>query len=283
MASLKKSYYNISVIVALCFISALAPAQDTPDVRELPLRFAAPKINHLFREHKNEAFSVGERLVFDVNYGLVTAGEAYFEIPQLDTLYGRPCYRVTFVAQSAPALRWLYRVEDRFDTFIDMQGIFSWRFAQKIREGNYKNDFSADFDQANNVAYTTEGTHVIPPYVNDIVSAFFYVRTLDFTTLKPNDKLMFQNFYKDTSYDLGVRYLGKQHIKVQAGVFDCIMVEPLIKEGGLFKSEGRIVIWLTNDERKIPIRVRTKILIGSIDAELKEYRGVLEPLRGKVR
>jgi hypothetical protein len=135
----------------------------------------------------------------------------------------------------------------------------------------------------NNKAYTEDKEVSIPPYSHDIVSAFFYVRTLDFSYLKINDRMTFRNFYKDTTYELGVRYLGKQRVKVSAGVFDCIMVEPLIREGGLFKSEGRIVIWLTNDERKVPVRVRAKILIGSIDAELKQHIGVLEPFRGKVR
>ena len=92
-----------------------------------------------------------------------------------------------------------------------------------------------------------------------------------------------QNFFKDTTYFLPVKFLGRQRIDVDAGTFDCIIVEPLMKEGGLFKSEGRVIIWLTDDERKIPVKVSTKVVIGSIDAELREYSGVNGPIRAKVR
>ena len=78
----------------------------------------------------------------------------------------------------------------------------------------------------------------------------------------------------DKVYPLDVIYKGKETVEVEAGTFDCIMVEPVIVEGGLFKTEGRIIIWLTDDELKIPVKVKTKILIGSIDAELAEYEGL---------
>ncbi len=273
---------NTAWLLALC-AAASAWAQETPDPRLLPERFPRPGVHHALRDYPQQAFSVGERLVFDISYGPVTAGEGILSIPSIDTVYGRACFRITVTAQSASALRWLYRVDDRFDTFVDMRGLFPWRFVQRLREGGYSNDESCDFDQANHRAYTGDHVYTIPENVVDIVSAFYFVRTMDFASSKLNDVVTFKNFYKDTTYTLGVRYLGKQRVRVAAGMFDCIMVEPMITAGGLFKSEGRIVIWLTNDERKVPVRVRTKILIGSIDAELKQYVGVIEPLRAKVR
>ena len=112
--------------------------------------------------------------------------------------------------------------------------------------------------------------------MNDIVSTFFYARTLDYSNLEIGDKFELHNFYKKKVYPLDVIYKGKETVEVEAGTFDCIMVEPVIVEGGLFKTEGRIIIWLTDDELKIPVKVKTKILIGSIDAELAEYEGLLE-------
>jgi hypothetical protein len=82
-------------------------------------------------------------------------------------------------------------------------------------------------------------------------------------------------------YDLDVRYLGKETIEVPAGKFECIVVEPLVKEGGLFKSEGSIIIYITNDEAKMPVRVKTKVIIGSINADLTSYEGVKGALSSK--
>jgi hypothetical protein len=80
-----------------------------------------------------------------------------------------------------------------------------------------------------------------------------------------------------------VKFLGRQRIEVDAGTFQCLLIEPLVKEGGLFKSEGRVIIWMTDDERKIPVKVSTQILIGSIYAELREYSGIHGAITAKVR
>jgi hypothetical protein len=182
---------------------------------------------------------------------------------------------------SAAAFSWLYKVEDRYETYLDCEGLFPWQFEQHMREGGYRRDFAAYFDQVAHRVTTTEGQYDIPPYVHDIVSAFYYVRTLDFRNSRPGQRLHFQNFYKDSTFALDVKFLGRQTVEVNAGTFDCILVEPLVKEGGLFKSEGRIIIWLTDDEKKIPVKVSAQIAIGSIDVELREYHGVNDPFRAK--
>ena len=114
-----------------------------------------------------------------------------------------------------------------------------------------------------------------------MISAFYYARTLDYSELKVNDVLHLQNFYKDKVYDLDVVFLGKETVEVPVGKFDCIVVEPLVQEGGLFKHEGRIIIWLTDDELKIPVRVRTKVVIGHVDAKLSKYEGLAGEIKAK--
>jgi hypothetical protein len=229
------------------------------------------------------AFGLGERLVFDVNYGFITAGEATMAIGSYESVAGRKCYRVEFAVNSLPSFSWIYRVEDRYYTFIDVEAIVPWRFEQHIREGNYQRDFVADFNQFRHRAKTTEGEYEIPPYVHDIMSAFYYARTMDYSQSKPGDMYTLFNFYKDKSHELGVRFLGRQELEVAAGTFNTIVVEPLVKEGGLFKSEGRIVIWLSDDEVKIPLRVNTKVVIGSIDTELREYSGLRGTLKARIK
>lgn len=235
------------------------------------------------RRIEQKAFGVGERLVFDVSFGFITAGEATMSITRYDTLAGRVCYRVEFLVNSLPSFSWIYRVEDRYLTFIDVEGIVPWKFEQHIREGGYRRDFIAEFDQFHHVAKTSEGEYEIPPYVHDIMSAFYYARTIDYSQSKPGDIYSLFNFYKDKTHELGVKFLGRQELDVEAGTFRTIVVEPLVKEGGLFKSEGRIVIWLTDDDLKIPIRVNTKVVIGSIDTELREYSGLQGPVRSRIK
>lgn len=237
--------------------------------------------DNTFRTQKNNVFKVGEKLTFDVKYGFVTAGVATFEIPKIKKISGRDSYHVTFEVNTVPSFDMFYKVRDRYETYIDVDGIFPWRFEQHIREGGYTRDFSAFFDQRKGKAKTSEGEYDIPKYVNDIVSAFFYARTLDYSNLKVGDKIHLKNFYKNKVYDLDVVYHGKEVVEVTAGKFECIIVEPLVQEGGLFKSEGSILVWLSNDEVKIPVKVKTKVVVGAIDADLTSYEGLAGKLTSK--
>ena len=234
-----------------------------------------------FRKIENKAFKLGEKLTFEVNYGFVTAGIAEYSIPKIVKLAGRDVYNVVFNVSSVSAFDPFYKVRDHYETFIDVEGIFPWRFEQHIREGRFSNDFSVFFDQRKGKAKTSEGSYDIPKYVHDIVSAFYLGRTFDYSKMKVGDKVHLENFYKDKTYPLDILYRGKETISVKAGKFDCIILEPLVMEGGLFKSEGSIVVWLSDDTLKIPVKVKTKVLIGSIDAELSSYSGLAGELKAK--
>jgi hypothetical protein len=264
--------YRVALLVVL--LSGKLSAQDTASVKSGAV---------WLRTVPHGAFTVGERLLFDVGFSFIKAGEAVFEVTSIDTVNDRPCYRIQFSVNSTPSFSWIYRVEDRYETVVDQLGLFPWRFSQRIREGKYARDFQAEFDQIHHIARTTEGIFPIPPYVQDVVSAFYYTRTVDFSTFSVGQKLTMQNFYKDSTYVLNVKFLGRQHVSVHAGTFACIIVEPMIREGGLFKSEGRVLIWLTDDERKIPVKVSSQIAVGSINAELREYSGIEGPIRAKVK
>lgn len=227
-----------------------------------------------FRKVENNAFGVGEKLTFSVNYGFITAGIAEWSIPKTKKISGREVYQIDFKVNTISTFDALYKVRDRYSTYIDVEGLFPWRFEQHIREGSYSRDFSAFFDQRRGKVKTSDGTYQIPPYVHDIVSAFFYARVLPLDTLEIGETIHFDNFYKDKTYPLDVVYMGKETITVEAGTFDCILIEPLVQEGGLFKHEGGIVIWMTDDQLRIPVKVQTQIIIGAIDAELIAYEGL---------
>lgn len=235
-----------------------------------------------FRSLEQNAFDVGEQLIFDVNYGFITAGQARMSIPRYSWQKGRKCFHVQFLVKSTSFFDNLYHVRDRYESHIDADGLFPWKFTQRIREGGYKRDFSARFDHEKERAYTSEGNYPLPPFTQDVLSAFYYMRTHDYSRMRRGQKVTLQNFYKDSTYTLTVVYHGKETIDVEAGTFRTLVLEPVMEEGGLFKASGRILVWITDDERKIPVQVDAEIPIGSITSELTEYKGIKGPIRAQI-
>ena len=236
------------------------------------------------RTLENDAFSYGEKLTFAVKYKFVTAGYAVMAVGSSPTtISGRPTYDVSFSVRTTNSFDKIFQVRDIYRTWIDVDGLFPWKFQQKVREGDYSKDFSANIDQKANKARTTQGTFTVPAYVQDVLSAFYYARAYDLQKMRTGQSFTLKNFYGKETHSLKVVVRGKETIKTDAGTFRCIKIEPLVKEGGLFKSEGKITVWLTDDARKMPVKVSAKVPIGSIDSELVKYTGVKGGVAAKVR
>ena len=230
----------------------------------------------------NNAFTVGEKLTYAIHYGPIVAGSATIETPSYVYYAGRKCYKVEFTMRSAPFFDFFFKVRDYYFSLIDVRGLFPWKFEQHIREGGYKKDFIAWFDQCSHTATTNEGgPYVIKPYTQDAVSTFFFARTLNYDTLKAGEEIHFSNFYENKVYPLDVKYLGKEDVHTKAGKFPCQVIEPVIVKGGLFKNTGKITIWITDDSLKVPVKVKTDVVIGSVIAELTSYSGLAGPLTSK--
>ena len=165
-----------------------------------------------FRKIDNNAFTVGEKLTFDVNYGFITAGVAVMEIPKIRKIARRETYHITFNVNSVESFDPFFKVRDRYETYMDVESLFPWRFEQHVREGSYSRDFSAFFDHRRSLAKTKKGSYEIPENVNDIVSAFYLARTFNYDTLETGEGFYLENFYKDQVYPLEVIYRGKKEL-----------------------------------------------------------------------
>jgi hypothetical protein len=239
-------------------------AQDTTAVDTLNSQYVAASA---FRKLENKAFQVGEHLVFDIAYKFVVAGTATMSIPDTQWVHGRPCYHVVTTATSSKFFDTFFKVRDKVETFIDMEGLFPWKFEKHIREGNYRTDRYVEYDQVNHRAiHNQKDTLAVPPFVQGVLSSFYYVRTVPLEVRKSFD---IDNYGDGKLYPLRVLVHRKMRVEVPAGVFDCIVVEPVLRGEGIFNQKGRLAIWLTDDERRIPVLMKSKVLVGSIDVRLK--------------
>jgi hypothetical protein len=223
----------------------------------------------LDRPVDNVAFGVGERLEFDIGYGFINAGSASMEVRRLIEYNGRPAYQILTRAQSNSFFSTFFKVDDRVESIMDAIGLFSWRFEKNLREGSYESDRMYTFDQRNQLVYYEGDTIETPPFVQDPLSVLYYVRT---QPLEVGKSVFIDNFTDGELYPLEVRVVERERISVEAGTFDCLVVEPLLQAAGVFKHEGKLRVWLTDDRLKMPVLMKSKVLVGSITAELTDYK-----------
>lgn len=268
------------VLMCLFFVSSLIYADDTI------------KTAKEFRKINQKAFTTGERLTFEINYGFVTAGTAILEIsPEYQIMNGRKCFDVFANVSSNASFEWVYKFTERFKSYIDAEGIFPWRFEQTINEPNYSKIYEANFDQENlkvKISSTVKGDkkpdeeYNIQQYVHDIISAFYFARTFDYSGSKEGDIYYIPYFHKSSTVSLPVKFLGRETVDVSAGEFRCIMLQPNVKEGDLASKAEDIVVWVTDDAIKMPVMVKVNIIIGAVKVELTKYSGLAGPLTSKV-
>jgi hypothetical protein len=253
-------------------------AMDTSGLGQLPLKppkvevkLRTPQDKKLRRVVSNRAFGVGERLVFSVGWEFVNAGTAVMEIPEITKLNGRKCYHIVSTAKSNKFFSVFFKVDDRVESFMDVHGLHSLRYDKRLREGKFEADVSMIFDQKNHLAIYNAGkdTFQVPAHAQDVLSAFYFVRTQE---LKLGQSIFVDNHTDKKNYPLEVRVLRKERVKVPAGEFDCVVVEPILQTPGIFEQRGSLTVWLTDDEVKMPVLMKSKVVIGSIVTELTSYQ-----------
>jgi hypothetical protein len=121
-------------------------------------------------------------------------------------------------------------------------------------------------------------TFKIPPVSQDMLSSFYFARTLDFTNAKKGDIFTIPTFVDEEEYPLQIKYLGKENLKSRTGTYRCLKFVPVVQEGRIFEKEEDMTVWITDDENKIPILAKAKVLVGSIKMELVEYDNLANPL-----
>jgi hypothetical protein len=213
----------------------------------------------------------GEYLKFSVRYGFISAGDAILEIPEVRQWHGRPVYTLVARAESNKFFSAFYKVRNRIESFWDTTGFFSRRFYENRREGGYREQTEILFDYERGEAlYPKDGQAVaIPPQCQDALSSFYYTRT---QALPIGGSVIFDYHASHKSQPIEVRVLGRQRVETPAGTFSCVVIEPILKAGGIFKNQGRLVIWLTDDDRRMPVMMKSKVTIGSISVVLTEAK-----------
>jgi hypothetical protein len=213
-------------------------------------------------------FGVGESLSFEIKYGFISAGTAIIGIPRIVSVRGRPCYHIVSVAESNSFFSVFFTVRDVVESHMDVRELVPLRFEKRLREGDFRDHDLVEFDHDRNVAiYPEQDGRVVPiaSGAQDILTSLYCVRMMD---LEVGRSVYIDNHADKKNYPLEIRVLRREAVTVGAGRYNCLVVEPLMRTSGLFRQKGRLTVWLTDDERRVPVLMKSKVIIGSISAEL---------------
>lgn len=151
---------------------------------------------------------------------------------------------------------------------MDTADLNTRRYEKHLQEGRFKADQVVDFDQERGKAIYSDGREFpLTPQARDVLASLYYVRTLN---LEVGKSVYVENHTDRVNYPLEVRILRRERVRVRAGVFDCVVVEPVLRYPGIFEHKGKLTVWLTDDVNRIPVLMRSKIVIGSISAVLEK-------------
>lgn len=251
-----------------------------PELFSMPDSFYAEPISPREREHRlfarshpylDQVFVVGERLTFSVRYGVIRAGEATMAIEGRDEIDGFSCYHIVTTAASNNFFSAIFHVRDRLESYIDTTWLLPRRFEKHLNEGDYHKDSVVRLDQENQLAfYEGDEIHEMVPRAHGILSAFYSVRARD---LNPGMTFDLESHVDRKNYPIEVIVHRRERVEAPVGTFDCILVEPVLRTPGLFKHQGRILVWLTDDARHIPIQMKSELPIGAISVVLVGVEG----------
>ncbi|GAB3763205.1 DUF3108 domain-containing protein [Spirosoma pomorum] len=237
-----------------------------------------------YRRVANNSFGPGEHLEYRVHYGFVNAAEAIIDVsPSLYKVNERPCYRVNVDGRTVGAFDLVTKVRDTWRSYIDTSAILPQKFYTSIRENSYRKEENITFNHGSNTVKAEERTErdvfKVPENVHDLVSGYYFLRTIDFNRLSNGQVIEVPAFYDDTVYNMKVRYRGKSVIKAKEGKINVIKLNPVLPPNKLFKEEESIRIYVSDDLNKIPVKVEVDLWVGSMVMDLRRNDGLKHPLR----
>lgn len=277
-------YHRLGIATATvaCLLSSLSLQGQR--VRVVPARNRVQQAEADAPVIQNNTFQPGERLKYKLRYGIFKAGEAEFSVgPEMQTVNGRRSYYLKGTGRSTGTFDAFYTVRDQIETWVDAQTLLPHKYVRKVHEGDTKFTDNVSFDHQKGVIQGRKGTFEAVRQTRDMLSALYYARCLDLQDFDHQNFYEIPTFLDDKIHKLGMRILGRETVKISMGTFRCIKISPRVVAGTVFKEEDSMILWVTDDENLIPVKIYSPIVVGNINAELTEFVNLRHPLTSKLK
>lgn len=236
---------------------------------------------------QEDAYTTGEFIKLRIHYGLVNAGYATLEIKEA-VKNNKKVHHVIGKGYTVGMTKFFFEVNDDYQSYFDKTTNKPYQFLRKIDEGGYTKHQEGFFNQDNNTVLVkdykrkTEKTFSVTENVQDIVSAFYYLRNHPkIDKLNVNESIFIDMFFDDETTKFKLKFLGREDIKTKFGKVSCMIFRPYVQAGRVFKEDESLTVWISDDENKIPIRLKASLAVGSLKADIESFKGLKTTLKVK--
>jgi hypothetical protein len=224
-------------------------------------------------------FSMGENLVYQIRYGFIVGGTTTISLSG-DTFSNKEVFHALAIAETTGMAEIIYGVKDVYESWFDKETNLSYKQIRNIKEGNYTQYNEVTYNRKNNTVNSKlTGIHRVPVKILDLATMLYYLRRIDFSTVKQDDMFCVNIFFADEIFPSFLRYKGKETIKTKFGKISCHKISPVVEIGRMFKTPNDVSIWLTDDDNCIPVLIDMDIrIVGKIHLKLMNYENINTPL-----
>lgn len=231
----------------------------------------------------NASIKTGETIRYKVHYGVINAGEAVVETSGgLERIADRPCYKATVSGRTIGSFDFFLHVRDQWRAYIDTASILPLRSTRDIEESSYRKKEVVEFDQERDLVNVLQThrkdpiryTFKVPNNAQELVSGFYYLRTINYDHMKPGEVLRIGSYFDESSFNLEVIYKGREIVDTKAGPVHVLKLVPKLPSNHLFRGEDAIKVYLSDDRNKIPVLFQAEMLVGSVKVDMYKYEGL---------
>jgi hypothetical protein len=242
-----------------------------------------------FKPQKESAFQSGEWFKFRIHFGLINTGYATLEVKEA-VVNNKKDFHIIGKGYTVGVSKFFFNVNDLYESYIDKETGNPDQFVRKINEGGYTKNQEGFFNHSENKVlvkdykHSTENTFTIPKNTQDILSSFYYLRNYsNIDKMKPGEFVAIDMFFDDTTTKFKLKFIGRDDITTKFGVISTMVFKPLVQSGRVFKEEESLTVWISDDENRLPVRIKASLVVGSLKADLESFKGLKHPFKIKIK
>lgn len=233
---------------------------------------------------ENFTYQNGEFLKYRVSYSIFSAAYATLRVSE-EMYQNKPHFRVVGQGKSSGALSLFCKIEDRYETFIDKETGKPSKFIRKISECGHTKDIEQQFDFEKkevlviNKEDKKRSLHKITDSIQDLISAFYKLRSYNTNLLKNGEFISLDIFLDEQIYPFKLKILNRETVKTKFGKIKAIKIAPYVQNGRIFKAQESVTAWISDSPSHVPLLIEAELRVGTLKVSLDQYENLKFPIK----